>query len=480
MADNDIAKLLATRRHERLKEKDDIWKLIYQSYVGGIKYINEENLFQYRIEDGYRYTQRLKRADYTNHVAQLIDMLTGFIFAKEVKREIDEPYSYILNSIHKGKSLQSLMNMVASNCLKSTVGILVDSPKIDTEMSQADRKVNKINPYVVYYSYNQICDYEIDDNGELEWIILDNSFVDKTDPLKPEELKQIKRLWTKTYYQDITVIKDSTDNKYQLGEMVEHNLDKVPFIFINCKDVDEDYVCDSPFEDIAIKSRKVFNIASWTDEVLAGSSFQVLFMPYTDQSDIDIINALFDPQQGGIGDLPVIQFKTGNQPPFFAGPHLDNIDKHISLMEFYTDEILAKFGLKREEKGLYQSGVAKSLDFDKTEAFLRTVSEQLEQTERKIIELCGLYEGKEIPSTIEYAKDYEKEEITEALNNLSMAFTIPSKTVQTKAQLEIAKTLFPEMEDKELKIIEQELNSNNSITQEPSPLKTEEQSAKVA
>ena len=155
-------------------------------------------------------------------------------------------------------------------------------------------------------------------------------------------------------------------------------------LFGNCRDVDDDYICDSPFEDVAIKSRKIFNIASWCDETLAGSSFQVLFFPYETQTDVEQITTLFDPAQGGIADLPVIPFKSTTQRPGFDGPRLDHIDKYITMMNFYTEEILAKFGFKRESKGSWESGVAKSIDFEKTESFLRTISLQLQDVERKI------------------------------------------------------------------------------------------------
>jgi len=451
------AKLLATRQSEKIKSKLPIWQSIYNAYTGGTSFITKENLFQYRIEDNLRFTKRLDRADYTNHTQQLIDMLIGFVYANAPKREIDPKYLYINDSIFKGKSLQSLMTMVATNCLKSTVGILVDSPAVEVE-TEADRIEKNINPYVVYYSPSQICDFEIDDNGVLQWIILDNSYLDKTDPFKAPETKQIRRLWTNKIYQDVETIKDGDKVTYNLGEEILHGLEKIPFIFVNCRDNDSDLICDSPFEDIILKSRLVFNIASWASEVLASSSFQVLFFPYDTQADIETITTTFDPASGGIADLPVVPFKATTQRPTFEGPDID-IEKHIKMINHLSEEILSKFGMKKDSKGSWESGVAKSIDFEKTEAFLKSLSLQLQECERKIVELCGMYEQNEIKANIDYSFTYEKADIDKQLNRLSMAFTIPSQNVQKKAYKEMVKLTFPEAEGDEIDALMEDINS---------------------
>lgn len=453
----DKAKILATRQSGKIKDKLPIWNMIYDAYAGGKAFIKAENLFQYRIEDNLRFQKRLDRADYTNHAQQLIDMMIGFVYANTPKRDIEEKYSYITDSIFKGRSLQSLMNMVATNCLKSTVGILVDAPAVSVA-TEADRVENGMNPYVVYYTPSQICDFEVDDSGELIWIILDNSYMDKSDPTVAPEIKNIRRLWTRDFFQDIETVKENNKETYVLSEEIPHGLPEIPFIFVNCRDNDSDLICDSPFEDVVIKSRLVFNIASWASEVLASSSFQIIFFPYETQADIEAITATFNPASGGMGDLPVVPFKTGAQPPFFAGPDID-IDKFISMINHLSEEILSKFGIKKDSKGSWESGVAKSIDFEKTEAFLKALSLQLQECERKIVELCGMYENKEIDAKIDYHFTYEKADIDKQLNRLAMAFTIPSQNVQNKAYKEMVKLTFPEAEGDEIDDLVSDINT---------------------
>jgi hypothetical protein len=453
----DKAKLLATRQSDKIKEKLPIWKMIYDAYSGGSRFINKDNLFQYRVEDNLRFEKRVQRADYTNHTQQLIDMMVGFVYANPPKRDVEDKYSYIVDSIYKGKSLQSLMNMVATNCLKSTVGILVDSSDITPE-TEADRIENGLNPYVVYYTPSQICDFETDDNGQLVWIILDNSYLDKSDPSVDPVYKKVKRLWTRDFYQDIETKTVDSKETYILGEEIHHLLSEIPFIFVNCRDNDSDLICDSPFEDVVIKSRLVFNIASWASEVLASSSFQILLFPYENQSDLDVIATTFDPKSGGIADLPVVPFKSSTQRPSFEGPDID-IDKFINMINHLSEEILSKFGMKKETKGSWESGVAKSIDFEKTEAFLKTLSLQLQECERKIVGFCEMYEQAEIDAVIDYHFTYEKADIDKQLNRLAMAFTIPSRSVHEKAYKEMIKLTFPEAEQKELDDLVKDINS---------------------
>jgi len=453
----DKVKLLATRQSAKIKEKLPIGKTIYDAYSGGSRFINKDNLFQYRIEDNIRFDKRLERADYSNHTQQLIDMLVGFVNANPPKREIEESSSYIEDSIFKGKSLQSLMNMVATNCLKSTVGILVDSPA-DLPETEAERIEQGLNPYVVYYTPWQICDFEIDDNGELIWIILDNSYLDKTDPFADAAEKKIRRLWTRDFYQDIETKKVDGKEIYELSDEHEHGLEIIPFIFVNCRDNDADLICDSPFEDVVIKSRLIFNIASWASEVLASSSFQILLFPYDTQADIKAIAKTFDPKSGGIADLPVVPFKATTQRPSFEGPDID-IDKFINMINQLTKEILSKFGMKEESKGSWESGVAKSIDFEKTEAFLKTLSLQLQECERKIVQFCAMYEQKEIEFKIDYHFTYEKADVDKQLNRLAMAFTIPSQNTQLKAYKEMVKLTFPDAEGDEIDLLVKDINS---------------------
>lgn len=333
-------------------------------------------------------------------------------------------------------------------------------------MSAAERKSKKINPYAVYYPYTNICDFEIGDDGEPLWVILDNSYTDKSNPLAEPRTVSIKRLWTRTFYRDAEKIRtERNKEEWFLGPEINHGLGLVPFIFCNSRDVEGDKICDSPFEDTALKSRKIFNIASWCDETLANSSFQILFFPYKNDADIKNLTKMFKPDGSGMSDIPVIPFNGEiNKEPYFGGAKLDNIDKYIALADHYTDEILAKYGMKTDSKGSWESGVAKSIDFDKTESYLRGVARQLEETEKKIAKICGAWENKTVELECKYPDNFEADDIDNELNRLAQALTIPSKKLQQKAHKAMITKIFPDIEQSELDEIIKEIDSDeNSV-----------------
>ena len=467
---SETAKLIFTRQHPLLADKAGVWRLIDQAYKGGISFINSDNLYRYMIEDSVRYDQRLKRADYQNHTAMLIDMLAGFLYAKPVKRDIDKEYSYIIERIYRGKSMQNLMSLLSVATLKYTCGILVDSPDIDTTgMSKADRTAGRIDPYVIFYPPFRICDYEMDESGELEWITLDNTSIDKSDPLTAPAERKVKRLWTKEYYHDVEekVVDGEKVYNFVTPEPIYHNLGRIPFTFVNARDCDIDGINDSIFEDIAIKSRKIFNISSWLDESLMASAFKILFMPYETKEDTEAIIALFAPNTAGIADVPAVPFRTGSQRPFFDGPAIsDKIDNYLKAINQANEEILNKFGLRAESRGSWESGVAKSIDFSKTEAILRATSLQLQATEQKIVEFCGLWEDREIKATIEYPTGYEKDDLDKEVTRLIQVISIGSDTLKRKAARHIAIINFPDSTPEELKAIEDEVVANRTAAED--------------
>jgi len=460
----DKAKIIATRKHPKLQAKLPVWKLIYDAYTGGSNFINEDNLQQQVREETTAYKRRLERADYTNHTQQLIDQFVGYIYTNPVKRVIDPKYSYINDSIYRGKSLQSLMDSVSTNCLKGTVGILIDSPAL-TVVTEADRISNNIHPYAVVYAPDKINDFDIDDKGELLWITLNNDYIDKSDPTaEPVEVKTV-RLWTRSYYRDVKITKDDQGEiKYIAEDEIPHGLGKIPFIFVNCRDAESDYICDSPFEDVVLKSRTIFNYESWANGALGASSFQILVYPYVTQEDAKEIESLFDPTTGSIWDIYVYPYSVGSSSakPDFIKPD-NSIDDHIKMIELLTEQINNKFGLKTDSKGSWESGVAKSIDFSKTEAFLKPLSLQLQETERKIVEYCAMYEQKDITYSIEYASTYEKSDMNNRITQLSTMLAIGSKTLQTKVQMEMINQTFPGMDQSEMDTIRKELEATAGL-----------------
>lgn len=412
-----MANEIATRRHPQIAQKERIWSLISDSYAGGDVYLRGSHLIQYPKESTVGHEARKKRSVYFNHVQPLADMLAGFIYSRKIERKIPTQLQYMVEQASKRKSLDSFIQTVAIHSLLYTCGILVDSPSDAGEyLTEADRQEAGKNPYCVLYMPNRIRDFYCDDEGCLEWVLLDNSTTDASDPLKPGMIKKVYRLWTRTEIIDYNIeIKNNQSEAQEIARR-EHTLGVVPFIFVNWRDVDEDYICETPFEDIALLDRQIYNCLSYLDEMLAAGTFKMLFFPVGSKEDIP--QAVID---AGVGGSSFVVFNMESKsPPFFAGHTLDDVAPFVSAMQMYMGEIYSKVGLDKDQEKLYvQSGVAKDLEFQKCEAMLRLGAKQLEQTEKKIFELAAMWTGGTADGVeITYGVDFQSDRIDDQLTRL--------------------------------------------------------------
>jgi len=192
----EIKDLIFTRQHSQLKANDSIWQFMNQSFLGGKAYCNKSNLFRYSKENEIDYDARLKRSIYLNLMEPLIMLLTGIMFNTEPKRTIPDRLKYTETNISNGKGINSYMQGIAANALQFPIFILVDSPKFESGLSEAERITNNINPYCISYFPWQVRDFDTDDKDNFKWIVLDNSRIEKSNPFLLEEKIKQYRLWT--------------------------------------------------------------------------------------------------------------------------------------------------------------------------------------------------------------------------------------------------------------------------------------------
>lgn len=442
-----------SRRHPALAEKAAIWKLIADSYAGGHRFVAQENyLFRYPREGTIEYNARKKRTSYFNYVQPVADILIGLLYTDPVSREIPKSLDYLVQNACEGATFDQFMQRVGIQSLLSTCGILVDSPRFDPGEVQtvADRREKQLNPYCVLYSHDCICDFDVDTNGRLRWLILDNSTSTAEEPGQPRARTRRRRLWTTTYFQDFEMLEEN--KTVTAGVQVEHNLGEIPFVFVNWKNVDFDsMVGETPFEDIALLARAIYNYNSLLDENMHAGTFKSLFYPVTGSGGVPP-----SLKEKGIGNLTTIPFDGAlSQKPYFDGPELGDIDKIILVMDRFEKAILSKVGLDKDsEKAYAQSGVAKSLEYRKAHAILTLGAESLEKVEKDIFRLASLWEGADASEkvVVHYRKKFDPDAIATRVAELYALFnSLPYKSVKAYAAREILKLSFPEAEQKDLK-----------------------------
>lgn len=443
--------IIETRRHPAIAKKLEIWKLINDSYAGGTQYAAGNHLVKYPREPVIEFNVRKQRALFFNHVQPMADILAGFIYREAIERNVAPELQYMQTKASKRKSIGSFMQNIAIHSLLYTCGVLVDSPAFDSDevLTLADRKSRGLNPYCVFYYPWQIRDYAVDDNKNLLWILLDNSYWKNDDP--KVEAKRVKRyrLWTTGTYQDIIFHDDKKKKEsVEIGPEIEYPIGEIPFQFVNWRDINEDYIAETPFEDIALFDKQIYNVHSYLDEMLAAGSFKSLFFPIMSKGDVPetII-------KNGIGSLSVVTYNgNASKEPSYKGADLGEIDPFLKAMQFYLKEEYQKIGMNEDrDKTFVQSGTAKALEFEKTETILRLGAEQLESTERKIYEFAAKWEGKDnLKIEVKYPVKFNQEDLDIQLNRLYQAHTLEFNSIQEKAVEEIVKKVFYNLEPKDL------------------------------
>lgn len=452
----EVMKLIFSRQHEQISANVGTWRFMQESYLGGQAYINENNLWQYTKESTLDYKCRLKRSVFINHYEPLINQLTGILFNTEPIRTIPERLKYIEKNICGGKGLNVYMQTLVTNIMQYPMFILVDSPNIEGVKTEAERQAKGINPYCVNYFPWQVRDFSVNDKGEFDWIILDNTYVDKSNPFTKAATITTYRLWTPEVYIDYT----KTAKEIIASEPVQHKRGVVPVVVANSRDVNFDQLNDSLFEDVAILNRDVYNKMSMLDENLMAGTIKVLTFPVSTMSpnNPDLPQ---DIMENGLQGLAVLPYVGTFAPPSFIGPNIGDTTYFINTIELDIRQIFSKIGMNEDrEKTFQQSGSAKLLEFRKTEMFLNQVARNLEDTERKIIKLLGKWENMDIKDEdieIQYNTSIEQEDVDVQLNRLFQAATLPFGSVTKAAYKRIVKHTLPDADEDEQKEMEEEI-----------------------
>jgi len=234
---------------------------------------------------------------------------------------------------------------------------------------------------------------------------------------------------------------------------------EVPFVFSTWRDVGEDFIADTPFEDIAIIDRQIYNLLSYLDENIASASFKALFFPTTKPSDLptELITQ-------GIGGLSVIPFPSGGSQPFFDSSNLEDVGNFIDILNLYEKNILQKLGLDTDsEKNYVQSGTAKQLEYKKMEALLRAGATSLESTENKIFEFCALWLGIENQSFSIYPNEFVLEDVDKQLERLLSVYSLNNESVKEPIFKEMLKKSLSYMDENELSEILKEAKTNETV-----------------
>lgn len=465
---DDISKLIYNRRNSTLASREEIHKLIRDSYNAGESYTKNGHLHKMSLENSDSFKKRLSRSVYISHAKSLIDTLVGFIFEKKIKRSVAPELEYYINNINQTQSLDSFINSTAIHASLFTCALLVDAPTFDPEevQSVADRERLKLFPYVKKYLPFQVRDYSYDKDGKLQWIIFDDTYVDASNPFIDSRDVIVRTLWTnnevrKYYYTKDIDSNGKEDIKLDRIETIENRIGEIPVVFVSFRDIDNELYENSFAENICQLDKQIYNYFSLLELLLARNAIKPLAYPC--KTGDDIPESLRE--AGKMDELTVIPFTAEfTNKPFFIEATNTEITSYITTINLLLEEIKNLIGLNKDQNLSGVSGKAKDRELQKIKVLLKQGSKNLEKCENEIFRLINKWEGANYQYQIEYNHDYNDEDIDSLIQNLlDLMAMIDSKTFKAMAVKDVVKKALPYASEEELNQISKEYTDSPTL-----------------
>lgn len=464
---------LVNRRHPKYNDRFEHWNFVEATYEGGRDWF-PKNIFRYLKEGDKEFAGRLTRAYRFNHSREVVDLLDKYLFRQETLRAKEEVPEFIedfrVRSTRAGLGINELMRQVSKlSSIFGRVGIVVDSTAQEGATSVADAKARGDGVYAYIIDPRKILDYSVDDRGELNWILIEESYRDDEDPFGDiEPVRPRWRLWDKTSWtliaeRDIRGKRKS--RTFEIKDTGTHDLGLVPVILHNHIITDEEWAAPGMIDDIAYLDRAVANYLSNLDAIIQDQTFSQLVMPAQgvlpgDENYNTFIEA---------GTKRIFTFDgEGGIAPQYISPDVKQAQLIVDIIQKIINEIYHTVGLAGERTkqdnalGIdNSSGVAKAYDFERVNSLLAAKADSLELTERQVYRLVGAWHDDDqldpnklvqYPDNFDVRTLYDEFDIAARL----MLIEAPDETRRNQ-MISVIEKLFPMVPDKVQKAMLDEL-----------------------
>lgn len=460
----------AERTHPKYDDNSGVWELYYDAAKGGDNFINSNNLFSHRLEDGEDFDQRLDRAYFLNYCDTLPQIYNTYIFKSNVERSPDDNLSLFRNNTD-GISTPIAEFVKKAGYLASVFGVmhcLVDITESNKKSpTLADFKAEGVQPYCSLVYPTQLKDWSVDSKGNFNWVIIEYEYHNDLDPKKERE--------TVTHYKVITKeewwIEDEDGNKAKFEDDTESSgtnpLGIVPMVTMYHKDMEDDKVGESLLKDIVFINRAIFNWCSCIDEQIARQAFSQLIMPDD--------GTLAEDAEKGADPLTQISTSSGflfpsdaKHPPSYISPDVEQMTTIWKLVQDHVKEMFRLAGLQGGTSDLYtsRSGRQSQMSFMGVNSALSEKASTYQKFENDISMLAYLLLGQD-PSNyvpVRYPNEFDvvalAEEIDSLFRIMERNFSVRlNKTIQKN----IAQKALPLATNDVKKEIEDEIESGDGI-----------------
>lgn len=453
---------LIERRHPKYKDTLDHWTFLEATYDGGRAWF-KDNVFRYIKEGDREFADRLERAYRFNHTREVVDLLNKYLFKQNIVRSEDVPEAvktFWKRATKNGLDVGGLARQVSrKSSIKGRIGVVVDNPATSVPLSKADEKAMGVRTYAYIVGPEQLLDWSKDENGSLNWILIQEAMRDDADPLESSGDERPRyRLWTKQDWRLFEEQGKGRNKKVVEVDQGHHGLGEVPVILHDNIISDDDWVSPSLIDDIAYLDRASANYLSNLDAIIQDQTFSQLAMPaqnllpgednYTKMLEMGTKRIFLYDGEGGA-------------KPEFLSPDVKQAQIILSVIDKIINEIYHTVGLAGERTkqdnavGIdNSSGVAKAYDFERVNALLQAKADSLEAFENKLVRLVAKWNGTDNlgdDSLVSYPDDFDTRGLYDEFDIAArlMLITAPD-SVRRQQMTTVVEKLFPQLK-KELK-----------------------------
>jgi hypothetical protein len=429
---DDLVKILETT-HPHFDEFHLRWGDWYNWYAGQ----NIQNyLDRHHREKIENYRKRQARAYYYNYTGSIVDLISSFVYTKNVTRSFFKQDEQLAEQEHIEKNefwadcdlrkstIDEFMEKIHTFAkIWGFIDVVTDMPRTTYEITNEQERLDaQIRPYLYYILPMNAINWEFDDKGEFLWYRWKEKMDKQYNPFGSRPKASIHHYWTWTrdaWYKHEVVRVGGRKPEARLLDAGQHSLGVVPVTrFFGKRDMLDTQLGQSFVEPIGKINVDIANSVSLLTEEIRSKVFNILVM--------EDPNQMNDNEAAGsvpveIGNNNALLW-AGTNPPYYLAPASDPGRFIVEWVEKSTDTIY-KLATLWTDSGIRESrpGVSYSYEFNRTNTMLADTAQLMEEGEIKVHMLYCKWLGEEWLGSIDYPDNYDVEVFEQELERATDA-----------------------------------------------------------
>jgi hypothetical protein len=381
-------------------------QFLLDAYSGKGGFASGDFLVAHPRESVAKLKKRKELAVYPNFCRKITDVFVGYLWKQSPQRtDLSDLYTqFVGNADGMGMQLDALLlTYQRLAMILGSVYLIVDKSSV-----QATTKADETAPYLSVRLPSQLVYEEKDARGQ--WVKLTFSEYVTTGTTQVMRYRSFTRAgWS---------VSSTIDGVGELNG--SYTLGCVPVVALHAAPPLDPYASrsDSFFYDLAQLNWDLYNLRSELRELFRAQAFAILTLPVTSDSERERLKDLTISTENALTFNPV-----GGGEPKFIAPPADPVELYMAqiaqtVLDIYRIANLEFVG------GVQQSGVALSFHFQEANSSLRTMAEQCETAEKKIMDLVHLWMGATPQGYVAYNNDFNLTDLAQTLNTAMDAITL--------------------------------------------------------